>query len=93
MVISRTTRICSKTVNIADRFLDNPKKIDAFGTHRSMKIDEFNTHSSTRNWVSRPDLRVKMEEFRILNHANVIMGSRFDIYKFLSDHWSVPLIS
>ena len=91
MLISHTTRSCSKTVNIADRFLGNPKKIDAFGTHRSMKIDAFNTPSSTRNWVSRPDLMVKMEEFRILIHTNVIMGSRFMIYQFLSDHWSVPL--
>ena len=49
MVISRTTRKYSKTVNIADRFLGNPKKIDTFDTHRSMKIDAFNTHSSTRN--------------------------------------------
>ena len=49
MEISRTTRKCSKTVNSADRFLGNLKKIDAFDTHRSMKIDAFNTHSSTRN--------------------------------------------
>ena len=49
MLFFHTSRSWSKVVNIADRFLDNPKKIDTFGTHRSMKIDAFNTHGSTRN--------------------------------------------
>ena len=39
MLISRTTRIFSKTVNTANRFFDNPKIIDAFGTHLSAPSD------------------------------------------------------
>ena len=49
MLISRTTKSFSEGVNITDRFFGYSKKIDAFGTHRSMKIDAFSTHSSTRN--------------------------------------------
>ena len=32
-----------------------------------------------------------MDEFKIFNQTNVILGSIFIIYKFLSDHRSVPL--
>ena len=74
MLISRTTRSCSKTLNIADRFLGNLKKIDAF-----------RTHSSTINQVLRPNFGVIMEEFQMFKNTDVIRGSRFMIDQFFSE--------
>ena len=67
--------------------------IDAFFAHSCIEIDADFAHSSTRNLTSGPNLEQKMGNYGIFKHTNVVSGSKSNIYKFLSDHLSVPLRS
>ena len=42
------------------------------------------------NFALRHDVGVKMEEFEIFNHTNVLRGTEFTKYQFLSNNWNVP---